>query len=160
MLNNITPVVISYNEQANIERTLQQLSWAGNVVVMDSFSTDQTQSICQQFSNVTFVQREFDDFSNQCAAAVSHPSINTNWVLSMDADYLVSASFIQELTELEPNDGVDAYRASFVYCINGGPIGDSLYPPRIVLALKEKLSFRMDGHAHRRSVPGQIKNLT
>ena len=159
MLDQITPVIITFNEEANIGRTLGQLEWAKNVVVMDSFSTDQTESKCRAYKNVTFVQRQFDDFASQCTAAINHASINTEWVMSLDADYFVPSALKQELDNLEPDNSVDGYRASFEYCINGERIGTSLYPPRIVLARHKQLTFRMDGHAHRRAVPGEVLSL-
>ena len=61
MLAQITPVVLTYNEAANIGRTLERLAWAREVVVVDSHSTDDTISIARRFPNVRVVQRPFVD---------------------------------------------------------------------------------------------------
>lgn len=45
MLEKITPLVLTYNEAPNIKRTLQQLTWAKIIVVVDSYSTDETLEI-------------------------------------------------------------------------------------------------------------------
>ena len=51
MLDLITPAILTYNEEPNLHRTLQALSWAKQVIVIDSFSTDKTLEICSQYSN-------------------------------------------------------------------------------------------------------------
>ena len=45
MLEKITPLILTYNEAPNIERTLQHLTWAKKIVVIDSYSTDETLKI-------------------------------------------------------------------------------------------------------------------
>jgi glycosyltransferase involved in cell wall biosynthesis len=65
MLEQITPILITYNEQPNIERTLTRLSWAKDIVIVDSFSTDDTLNIIQQFKQVRLFQRTFDSHANQ-----------------------------------------------------------------------------------------------
>jgi len=99
MLKKITPIVITFNEQANIERTLSGLSWAKEVLILDSFSSDETLAICRRFSNVRIVQRHFDDFAGQCNFALQQ-DIKTEWVMSMDADYVLTAELVNEINEL------------------------------------------------------------
>ena len=53
MLDQITPVILTYNEEANIERTLAQVRWAKRIVVIDSFSTDATLDILEQYNQLT-----------------------------------------------------------------------------------------------------------
>ncbi|WP_216092565.1 glycosyltransferase [Candidatus Marithrix sp. Canyon 246] len=64
MLEQITPILLTYNEQPNIERTLTKLSWAKDIVIVDSFSTDDTLNIIQQFKQVRLFQRTFDSHAN------------------------------------------------------------------------------------------------
>jgi glycosyltransferase involved in cell wall biosynthesis len=45
MLEKITPLILTYNEEPNIDRTLQQLRWAKEIIVIDSYSTDRTLDI-------------------------------------------------------------------------------------------------------------------
>ena len=65
MRDQITPLILTYNEAPNIGRTLEQLRWAHEIVVVDSFSTDQTLEIVSQFPQVRVFQRVFDDFVGQ-----------------------------------------------------------------------------------------------
>ena len=60
MLDQITPIVLTYNEAPNIRRTLDSLRWAERVVVVDSGSKDGTEEIAKSFSNVVWYVRNFD----------------------------------------------------------------------------------------------------
>ena len=57
MLDQITPLILTYNEAPNISRTLDSLRWASEVVVVDSFSTDETATIAASHPNVRVIQR-------------------------------------------------------------------------------------------------------
>src|SRR5438105_153618 len=61
----ITPLILTYNEEANIDRVLQKLTWADEVVVIDSFSSDKTLEIISRYPRVRVVQRAFDHFADQ-----------------------------------------------------------------------------------------------
>ncbi|MGB2788468.1 MAG: glycosyltransferase, partial [Dokdonella sp.] len=65
MLDRITPLILTWNEEANIARTLAKLAWAREVVVVDSGSTDSTHAICESFPNVRLVARPFDNHATQ-----------------------------------------------------------------------------------------------
>ena len=52
MLDQITPLILTYNEAPNIGRTLAALAWARDIVVVDSFSDDETLEIASSFSQV------------------------------------------------------------------------------------------------------------
>ena len=60
MLEHITPVVLTYNEEENVGRTLRRLSWASDIVVLDSFSSDNTVAIARNCPQVRVFQRTFD----------------------------------------------------------------------------------------------------
>src|SRR5882762_5987283 len=131
MLSQITPLVLTYNEAPNIERTLSRLTWAERIVVVDSFSTDETEPICRRHPRVEFIQRKFDDHTSQWNFGLAQ--IKTEWVLSLDADYVLSDELVVELKNLTLAEGVNAYFASFKYCVHGRRLRASLYPPRPVL---------------------------
>ena len=157
MLDQITPVILTRDEEPNIGRTLAQLQWAQDVVVVDSFSTDTTLAIAQQFPNVRIVQRELDTLAGQSNFGIRHAT--TPWVLLLDADYYVPAALVEELRQLEPPQHVRAYRAAFRYAVDGKPLRASLYPARIVLLHKEHAEVWQDGHAHRVLADGDVADL-
>jgi glycosyltransferase involved in cell wall biosynthesis len=156
-LSDVTPLILTRDEEANLERTLAQLAWAEDVIVVDSHSTDATVEIAKRFPNVRVFQREFDTLAGQSNHGLQQA--RTPWVLLLDADYFVPAAFVDELRALKPAAGVRAYRGAFVYAIDGKPLRASLYPPRIVLLHREHASVWQDGHAHRVTVDGDTGTL-
>ena len=160
MLERITPLILTYNEEANLRRLLQSLAWARRVVVVDSESTDGTRAIAAEFSNAKVVVRKFDELARQWNYGLAETGIRTDWVLALDADYVLLPAFVEELARLEPAGDVGGYRASFRYCIEGKPLHGGLYPPVTVLFRREGATFRQDGHAHRVSVAGRVEMFT
>ncbi len=158
MLKNITPLILTYNEAPNIGRTLEKLRWARDIVIVDSFSQDETLKIASRFPQVRVFQRKFDSHIHQWNFALKETGIQTEWVLALDADYVLSDVFVEELKQLNPNE-VQAYQAGFIYCIDGRPLRATLYPPVTVLYRREKASYIQDGHTQRISIPGKIENL-
>jgi len=159
MLDKITPIIHTYNEAANIRRTLEAVSWATDVLVIDSFSDDQTLAICESFKNVRVIQNEYTGPTDQSNFGLSQP-IDTEWVLSMDADYVVSKKLEEELANLSPNDDVKGFEISFEYVINGKSLKGSLYPPRTSLYRKESAHYWRDGHTQRVVIDGLVLKLT
>jgi glycosyltransferase involved in cell wall biosynthesis len=159
MLSRITPVVLTANEEPNIERTLAKLTWAKEVVLVDSVSNDATVAIAQRFPNVRVVQRPFDSHARQWTYAVDETNIATEWVLTLDADYVLTDELIAELDTLEPANAV-AYDAHFIYAIFGRPLRGSIYPPRPVLLRRGAFTFEQDGHTQRVRVNGTTAKLS
>lgn len=149
MLHEITPVILTANEERNIGRTLAQLTWAKDVVVVDSMSTDATIDLAKSFPNVRVFSRPFDTLAQQWTFAVEETGIATPWVLTLDADYFVPPELIDELRELDPGTRTTAYVARFVYAMHGHPLRGSLYPPRSVLLRQQRFVFYQDGHTQR-----------
>ena len=159
MLENITPLILTYNEAPNIQRTLEKLGWARDIVVVDSFSDDETLEIVATFPNVRLYQRKFDSFAGQCNFGLTETGIATEWVLNLDADYVLTDELIAELKALRPNDAIGGYRSRFIYCINGRRLRSGIYPSVTVLFRKAQAIFREDGHAHRVMIEGEVSDL-
>ena len=159
MLASITPVILTCNEAPNIARTLERLQWAGDIVVVDSFSGDSTLSILARFPRVRVFQRRFDTHANQWNYALDETGIETEWVLALDADYLLTDEFVAELQLLSPGADIGGFRAGFRYCVCGRPLRGAVYPPVTVLYRRKGASYRQDGHTQRVAVPGSVRCL-
>ncbi|MBG87093.1 MAG: glycosyl transferase [Verrucomicrobiales bacterium] len=155
-LDEITPMLLTYNEEPNLGRALEKLKWAKQILVLDSFSTDKTKEIAKSCPQVKWVQRKFDSFAGQCNFGLKQ--IESEWVLSMDCDYIVRDELVEELKGLRV-EVAHGFRASFVYCIWGHPLRATLYPPRTVLYRREKAKYQDEGHGHRVDVDGRIGEL-
>jgi glycosyltransferase involved in cell wall biosynthesis len=157
LLDRITPLILTRDEEANIGRTLAQLSWAREVVVLDSISTDGTVEIARRFPNVRLIERTFDSHAAQWAFGVAH--VKTEWVLTLDADYVVPEAFVRELAALDPPPDLAAYSAAFIYAIDGRPLRATLYTPREVLLRVGAFGIWQDGHTQRVRVNGRVERL-
>ena len=103
------------------------------------------------------VTRKFDAFADQCNFGLTQ--ITTPWVLSLDADYELTAELGEEIRSLRPNADVAGYRAPFIYRMFGRPLSATLYPPRTVLYRRDRARYRNEGHGHRVMIEGQVVSL-
>ncbi len=158
MLNNITPIISTFNEAPNIRRVLNALSWAREILVIDSFSTDDTLEICAEFDNVRVVQNAYKGPTDQSNFGLAQ-EIKTDWVLSMDADYIVTQELENELANLSPSEPVKGFEIGFKYLIKGKILRGSLYPPRTALYRHEFAHYRRDGHTQRVVIDGLVVSL-
>lgn len=159
MLSQITPVILTKNEAPNIDRNLQKLSWAADIVIVDSFSTDETLDIVRRYDHARLFQNPFEMLSTQWNFAIKHTSISTPWVLALDADYILSDELLTELSTLKPKTITAGYKAHFRYCIHGTLLRHSLYPPKVVLFRHSSAVYKQNGHAETLSLPGHIETL-
>jgi glycosyltransferase involved in cell wall biosynthesis len=159
MLQEITPLLLTYNEAPNIARTLAQLRWAKHIVVVDSFSDDDTLSILKTFSQVRTFQRKFDCHENQWNFGLKETGIDSEWVLGLDADYVLTEDCLVELRALHPDPEVAGYCAKFVYCVNGKRLRSGVYPPVTVLYRNASASYIKDGHTQRVVIDGRVEYL-
>lgn len=158
MLEDITPLILTYNESPNIDRVIEKLNWVQRILVIDSYSDDATLEILSACPQVEIIQRRFTSFADQCNFGLNH--ICTEWTLSLDADYVLSDDLLKELNDLEDNPDINSYSAPFKYCVFGKPLKGTLLPRRTVLYRKVKATYREDGHAHRVQVEGQTASLS
>lgn len=155
--DDLTVMILTFNEEANIARTLAGVGWARRILVVDSGSTDATLTLLAGYPQVTVRTRAFDDFASQCNYGLSQ--IETAWVLSLDADYELSTALGTEICSLRPTAAIAGYSAAFVYRVHGRALRGSLYPPRTVLYRRDGARYRNEGHGHRIERDGQIRSL-
>ena len=159
MLDQITPIILTYNEAPNIGRSLARLEWARDIVVVDSFSSDETLDIVARTSQARVFKRRFVSLEDQWNFALRETDIASEWVLALDADYILTPEVVQEIATLEPSIDIAGYRARFSYCIYGKRLRGSAYPPVVVLYRSKLARYQQDGHAHRVLIDGVIADL-
>ena len=157
MLEQITPMVITYNEAPNIARVLERLSWAKRILVIDSGSSDATLEIVARYPQAEVVTRRFDTFAAQCNYGLA--LIETPFVLSLDADYVLSEALIAEIAGTEPVNAVSGYRTTFRYCVYGHRLKGTLYPPRVTLYRPERAEYADVGHGHKLAIEGRVEDM-
>jgi len=160
MLNQITPLILTFNEAPNIGRTLDRLSWAKDIVIVDSMSTDDTRAIASRYPAVRVFERTFTTHAEQWNFGLQQTGIKTEWVLALDADFVLTDASISEITALSPPASVNGYRASFTYCIDGKPLRSAVYPPVAVLYRRARARYEQDGHTQRVQIDGPVIGLS
>lgn len=103
----ITVYVIAYNEADKIEAALQSVTWADEIIVADSHSTDGTTEIALRYTD-RVIHFDFDGFGKLRNDAIEHAS--HDWIFSLDADERCTVEARDEIlaTIADPN-AADAY---------------------------------------------------
>lgn len=93
-MNKISCVIITFNEEENIRRCLQAVSWCDEIVVVDSGSNDDTLKICEEF-NCRIHHNDFKGYGEQKRYAVS--LAENDWILNVDSDEVVTEELKNEI---------------------------------------------------------------
>jgi glycosyltransferase involved in cell wall biosynthesis len=160
VLERITPLILTFNEAPNIRRTLARLDWAREIVVVDSGSTDATLTILGEFPRVRVFHHAYASNAEQWTFALTQTGIASEWVLALDADYLLSDELVREIAALPPASPVCGYRVGFTYCVHGRPLRGSAYPPVVVLYRRHAARYAQDGHTQRVQIDGAVEPLS
>ena len=102
-IHKISACVITFNEEANIHRCLGSLTWCDEIVVLDSFSTDNTLALCSAYTE-NIHQQEWEGYitqRNRSKKLASH-----EWVLIMDADEEVSSEMREQIQHVLQQDEI------------------------------------------------------
>jgi len=106
-LISLSVVIITFNEEKNIERCIRSvIDFADEILVVDSFSTDQTEAICRRYG-VNVVKNTFKGHIEQKNWALSQSKFNH--VLSLDADEAVSEELKDSILKIRKNWTYDGY---------------------------------------------------
>ncbi|MEW6544045.1 MAG: glycosyltransferase family 2 protein [Nitrospirota bacterium] len=110
-MSKLSVYVIAYNDEPNIRACLESVSWADELVVVDSFSTDATEKISREFTDKVY-QHEFHGFGrlrNEAVARCTH-----EWIFSLDTDERATPEIREEICHV----------------IGGQPDADAYFVPR------------------------------
>jgi glycosyltransferase involved in cell wall biosynthesis len=108
MSQKLSVAIITFNEEANIRRTLESVKWADEIIVVDSGSTDKTSAICREYTDKVMHQAWLG-FSRQKNLAIENTS--HDWVLSLDADEPIEPALAEEIRGIISSpDSLDGYR--------------------------------------------------
>jgi len=157
---SLSVVIITKNEEGCICDCIKSASWADEIIVVDADSSDKTVLICKELGAEVYVQKEWLGFGPQKNLALSLAT--KDWVLSLDADEVVSPSLkdeIQEAIQLNPSNVAFQIPRSSSYC--GQFIKHSGWSPDYVLRLfpREHGKFSDDLVHEKVIFNGEIKSL-
>lgn len=139
----ITALAITYNEAAHIDGFIKSLDFADEIIIVDSFSQDETVQLAQTFDKVKVIQRAFVDFSDQKNFAIQQAT--NPWVLFFDPDEEITTSLKEEILTAVANPKADAYLVRRQFIFMGKKIRYSGFQTDWVVRIFKKESGRYDG---------------
>jgi glycosyltransferase involved in cell wall biosynthesis len=159
----ISVVILTLNEERNLPRCLEAISWCDDVLIVDSFSSDATLRIAGE-RGVRVVQRAFDSFAGQRNFALEHCELRHEWIFHLDADEVITPDLSAEILECIAATDKEAYRVSSKLMFHGKFLRHAgLFPwYQVRLGRRDKLRFRQVGHGQREQLAsdtiGTLKN--
>jgi glycosyltransferase involved in cell wall biosynthesis len=154
-MTKITAIIPTLNEEIHIEQAIASVSFADEIIVIDSFITDRTLELASKHP-IKIIKRKFDDFSSQknfAIAQATHP-----WIYILDADERVTPEVEKEILKAvkNPKGYVGFYvRRTFYFCDRKVNYSGFQRDKVIRLFLKEKC--RYNGLVHEKiSANGEL----
>ena len=140
----LSVIIITFNEEVNIERCLRSVqNIADEVIVVDSFSSDNTEEICKRYE-VTFIQNKFEGHIEQKNWALG--KANFDYVLSLDADEAVSEELEKSILEVKSDWKSNTYKMNRLTNYCGDWIKHGSWYPDIKLRLAKRDMVSWGGH--------------
>src|SRR5439155_5040643 len=107
----------TFNNAEIIRRTLESVQWADEILVVDSFSTDNTLAICREYG-ARIIQHEYIQSAKQKNWAI--PQCRHEWVLQIDTDEVLESGLREEIeATIENSPGVDGFHIPFKHHVLG-----------------------------------------
>jgi glycosyltransferase involved in cell wall biosynthesis len=156
----LSVVIITFNEEKNIGRCLESIRGiADDIVVLDSFSTDDTENIAKRFS-VNFIQRKWDGYSATKNFANSQAKFD--WILSLDADEALSDALKRSLLEVKGQNDLHSYKFNRLTNYCGKWIKHCGWYPDTKLRIFDRRTAQWEGSIHEKLIvrdgkPGFLK---
>jgi glycosyltransferase involved in cell wall biosynthesis len=150
----VSAVIITYNEEQNIERCLTSLAAvADEIIVVDSFSKDKTAEMAERLGAKVYFN-EFKGFGSQKCFAISKAT--NNWVISLDADEVISEELAASITKEKTNPHFDGYNINILpnYC--GRWIRHCGWYPQPKLRLFDKNKCGMNANKVHESIVAKV----
>jgi glycosyltransferase involved in cell wall biosynthesis len=146
---SISVLIMTLNEEMNLEACLAAVSWSDDIVVLDSFSTDRTLEIARN-AGARIVKRAYDNERNQRMFGFREIAFKHPWVYIPDADEITPPELRDEMLAIaaDPTRQEVAFRCRFKTLFMGQWIRhSSLYPTWVVrLVRPDRIEFHRDIH--------------
>ncbi|MBD3660670.1 MAG: glycosyltransferase family 2 protein [Arenibacter algicola] len=156
---NLSAVIITFNEEKNIERCILSIKdIVDEILVLDSFSTDDTQSICKKYG-VRFIQHAFDGHIEQKSRAKTLAA--NEHILSLDADEALDEELKKSILEVKSNWQNDVYKMNRLTNYCGQWIHHSGWYPDTKIRLFDRKKGEWGGtNPHDKFIPHQGASIS
>lgn len=103
----ISVIILTYNEELNIENCLKNVAeWCNEIFIVDAYSTDKTLEIAKKYG-AKIIQHKFENQAQQFNWALDNLEIKNKWILRLDADEYLTEELKNEISEKLENISVD-----------------------------------------------------
>ncbi|MEW6440804.1 MAG: glycosyltransferase family 2 protein [bacterium] len=145
-MQKLSVVVLSYNEEAVLGKCLSSVSWAGEIILVDSYSTDRTLEVARRFTSRIY-QHPWQGFGKQKNIALEHAT--GPWVLCLDADESVSPALAREIQEVLAEETPTAgFQIPRLTCYQGRFLRHCWYPDYKVRLFRKDRGRWKDEEVH------------
>ena len=159
----VSVMIFTLNEATHLPSCLDAARWCDDVIIVDSFSTDATESIARS-RGARFFQHAFTGFGSQRNWALANTAPKHDWILILDADERITPELAEEMRRLleDAPASIGAYRVKRRFYMWGRWLRySSLYPTWVVrLIHRDRVRYVDRGHAETQEVHGEIRELT
>ena len=124
----ISTIIITFNEEHNIQECIDSVKTvADEIIVVDSFSTDKTETICRN-NGIVFLQNKWEGYGKQ--KNWGNKKAAYDYILSIDADERLSDELKNAILNIKKDWQYDVYSVNRLTCFNGKKLKHCLYPDR------------------------------
>lgn len=156
-MSNLSVVVIARNEERIIERFMEGVKWAEEIIVVDDQSEDRTTEIASRYTDKIY-RRALTSFAEQKNFGIGKAT--KEWILSIDADEIVTPELAQEIGEAVKSDEYDAYEIPLKNIFLGHWIKHGgFYPFSRIRLFKKSKGFWVRGIHEYVQVEGKVGKL-
>lgn len=150
----ISVLILTLNEERNIEACLESVAWSDDVVVLDSGSEDRTVELARA-RGARILRRSFDDFASQRNFGLREGGFTNEWVLHLDADERVTPELRSEMERAAERSEKDAFRVPSKLMFQDRWLKHAgMYPLyQIRFGRRDRLAFTQVGHGQRGDLP-------
>ncbi len=158
-MKKISAVLLTKNEERNIDRCLSALRWVDEIVIVDTGSTDRTLDLARRYTQTI----ESGDMGKGFAynRNLGNERARNRWVLKVDPDEVISEALREEIQEaLSRDEGVHGYYAATRSYFGGRWIKGCGWYPMLQVRLFDKTRARWDRLVHERlTLDGKTETL-
>jgi heptosyltransferase-2 len=157
----LSALIITYNEQKHIQEVLEDIDFADEIIVIDSYSTDKTVDLVEAFPNAKLIQHAFVDYSSQRNFAIQ--CAQNPWILFIDADERFTTELKDEVIEtIQQTEAASAYLFYRIFMFEDTKINFSGWQTDKIFRLfqKDKAEYVTERLVHEKlKVKGKIGKL-
>uniref|UniRef100_A0A7C4R540 Glycosyltransferase family 2 protein n=1 Tax=candidate division CPR3 bacterium TaxID=2268181 RepID=A0A7C4R540_UNCC3 len=103
----ISGIILTFNQANNINNCLKSLVWCNEIIIVDSYSTDQTVEVVKKYTDKIYYRKFDDDFAKQREFAIS--KAKGEWILVLDADETLPKGAGEIIRKIIKDNNADAF---------------------------------------------------